>query len=53
VEMINVALAWVLAQSFPCMPLIGPRTLAETRSCLRAFDVELTPREIAWLDLED
>jgi predicted dehydrogenase/aryl-alcohol dehydrogenase-like predicted oxidoreductase len=52
VEMINVALAWVLAQPFPCMPLIGPRTLAETRSCLRAFDVELTPREVAWLDLD-
>jgi len=53
VEMINVALAWVLAQPFPCMPLVGPRTLAETRSCLRALAIELTPKEVAWLDLED
>jgi aryl-alcohol dehydrogenase-like predicted oxidoreductase len=53
VEMINVALAWVLAQPFPCMPLIGPRTLAETRSCLRALDLALSPTEVAWLDLQD
>lgn len=51
VEMINVALAYVLCQPFPTFPLIGPRQLSETRSCLRALSVELTPREVAWLDL--
>jgi predicted dehydrogenase/aryl-alcohol dehydrogenase-like predicted oxidoreductase len=51
VEMINVALAWVLTQPFPCMPLIGPRTLAETRSCLRALELPISAEESAWLDL--
>ena len=51
VEMINVALAWVLAQPFPCMPLIGPRTLAETRSCFRALELPISAEESAWLDL--
>jgi predicted dehydrogenase/aryl-alcohol dehydrogenase-like predicted oxidoreductase len=52
VDMINVALAYVLAQPFPCLPLIGPRTLAETRSCLRALSIELSAAELAWLNLE-
>jgi len=53
VEMINVALAYVLAQPFPCLPLIGPRTLAETRSCISALAIDLSPAELAWLDLRD
>ena len=52
VEMINVALAYVLCQPFPTFALIGPRQLSETRSCLRALSVEITPREGAWLDLQ-
>ncbi|MFX3657722.1 MAG: aldo/keto reductase [bacterium] len=50
VDMINIALAWVLAQPFPCFPLIGPRTLAETRSCLQALGVTLDEAELAWLE---
>jgi aryl-alcohol dehydrogenase-like predicted oxidoreductase len=49
---INIALAYVLHQPFPSFPLIGPRTLAETRSSLKALDVTLTPEEVAWLNLE-
>lgn len=49
---INIALAWVLAQPFPVFPLIGPRTIQEFESSLRAFEVELTPEEMAWLNLE-
>jgi predicted dehydrogenase/aryl-alcohol dehydrogenase-like predicted oxidoreductase len=48
-----VALAYVLHQPFPTFPLIGPRTLDETRSSLVALDVELTPDQVAWLDLRD
>ena len=48
-----VALAYVLHQPFPTFPLIGPRTLDETRSSLVALDVELTPEQLAWLDLRD
>lgn len=50
VEPINIALAFVLSQSFPCFPLIGPRELAETRSCLKALEVELGQDELKWLD---
>lgn len=53
VDPINVALAWVLAQPFPCFSLIGPRTLAETASSFRALEVTLSAEELAWLDLAD
>lgn len=52
VEPINIALAWVLCQKFPCFPLIGPRTLHELLSCLAALRVKLTDDEMAWLNLE-
>ncbi len=52
VETINIALAYVLNQPFPTFPLIGPRTIAETRSSMRGLAVELTPEEVAWLNLE-
>jgi len=49
---IAVALAYVLAQPFPTFPLIGPRTLAETRSSLQALAVDLSPADVRWLNLE-
>lgn len=52
VEPINIALAWVLCQPFPCFPLIGPRQISEMRSCMQALDVRLTPKEMKWLNLE-
>ena len=52
VEMINVALAYVLQQPFACFPLVGPRTLAETRSCLRALELDIAADRLAWLNLE-
>ncbi len=53
VEMINVALAYVLQQPFPCFPLIGPRTLAEIHSCTAALAIELTGDQLRWLNMED
>jgi aryl-alcohol dehydrogenase-like predicted oxidoreductase len=50
VQPINIALAYVLCQPFPTFPLIGPRTLAETRIALQALDVPLSPEDIRWLD---
>ncbi len=47
-----VALAYVLHQPFPTFPLIGPLRLSETRTSLQALDVELTPSEVQWLNLE-
>ncbi len=48
----QVALAWVLGQPLEIFALIGPRTLAETRTALPALDVALTPDELRWLNLE-
>ncbi|HEY3324562.1 MAG TPA: aldo/keto reductase [Planctomycetota bacterium] len=49
---INIALAYVLCQPFPTFPLIGPRTIEETRSSFASLDVKLTPDELKWLNLE-
>ncbi|CCV04340.1 conserved hypothetical protein [Mesorhizobium metallidurans STM 2683] len=47
---IHVALAYVLAQPFPSVPLIGPRTLSELDDSLQALDIALSPDDLAWLD---
>lgn len=49
---IAIAAAYVLTQPFPTFALIGPRLLSETVSSLPCLDVTLTPREVAWLNLE-
>ncbi|MER8376813.1 aldo/keto reductase [Mesorhizobium sp. M1406] len=47
---IHVALAYVLAQPFPSIPLIGPRTLDELDDSLRALDIKLSRADLEWLD---
>jgi aryl-alcohol dehydrogenase-like predicted oxidoreductase len=47
---IHIALAYVLAQPFPVIPLIGPRTLDELEDSLSALDMRLTPEQVAWLE---
>lgn len=47
---IHVALAYVLAQPFPSIPLIGPRTLAELDDSLQAFEITLTAEQVKWLE---
>ncbi len=49
---IQVALAWVLHQPFPVFPLIGPATVEELRSSVAALELELSPEEVRWLNLE-
>lgn len=51
VATIQIALAYVLNQSFPSAAIIGPRNEAEMRSCREAADLKLTADEIEWLDL--
>jgi predicted dehydrogenase/aryl-alcohol dehydrogenase-like predicted oxidoreductase len=46
-----VALAYVLAQSFPTFPLIGPRTIDETRTSMAGLDIRLSAAQVDWLDL--
>ncbi len=50
---ITLALAYVLNQPFPTFPLIGPRQISETRTSFPALDIELSPAELRWLNLED
>jgi predicted dehydrogenase/aryl-alcohol dehydrogenase-like predicted oxidoreductase len=52
VRPINIALAYVLNQPFPTFALIGPRVLSETRTSLPGAALELTDREIQYLNLE-
>ena len=52
VPTVAVALAWVLHQPFPTFPLIGPRTLEETRTSMEALAIELSDADAAWLNLE-
>jgi predicted dehydrogenase/aryl-alcohol dehydrogenase-like predicted oxidoreductase len=49
---INIALAYVLHQPFPTFPLIGPRTLEELRTSLPGLGIDLSEREVKWLNLE-
>ena len=44
-----MALAYVIAQPFPVVPLIGPRTLDELEDSLSALDIKLSSDDIAWL----
>lgn len=53
VEPTAIALAYVLHQPFPTFALIGPRQLSETRTSLSGLDIELSPDEVKWLNLED
>lgn len=50
---INIALAYVLNQSFPTFCLFGPRQLQETATSLAGLHVPLSPEELRWLNLED
>ena len=47
---IHIALAYVLAQKFPSIPLIGPRTLAELDDSVSALDIALSERDVHWLE---
>lgn len=47
---IHIALAYVIAQPFPVIPLIGPRTIAELEDSLSALDITLTPEQLRWLE---
>ncbi|WP_337267346.1 aldo/keto reductase [Oryzifoliimicrobium ureilyticus] len=47
---IHIALAYVIAQPFPVVPLIGPRTIAELEDSLSALDIQLSPEDVKWLE---
>lgn len=47
----HVALAYVLCQPFPVGAVIGPQKASELLDSLKAVDLALAARELAWLDL--
>ncbi|KKX27240.1 aldo/keto reductase [Rhizobium sp. LC145] len=47
---IHIALAYVITQPFPVVPLIGPRTVAELEDSLSALRVKLSDEEVRWLE---
>jgi predicted dehydrogenase/aryl-alcohol dehydrogenase-like predicted oxidoreductase len=49
---VAISLAYVLSQPFPIFALIGPKTIAEWRSTMKAAEITLTPAECAYLNLE-
>jgi aryl-alcohol dehydrogenase-like predicted oxidoreductase len=51
VDAVTVALAWVLNMGLPIVPIVGPRSVAELRSTLRALAVPLDAAQVRWLDL--
>jgi len=48
-----VALAWVLAQPFPTIAVIGPHSVEHLHSSLQALEVEVSAEQARWLNLED
>ena len=46
----QVALAWLLHQSLPLIPIIGPRNRAELGSSFAALELRLTAAETRWLE---
>ena len=50
---LEVALAWLLHKPYPLVPVVGPRTLAELASCVKACSIALSGAEGRWLNLED
>ena len=48
-SMLNIALAYVLAQDFSIFPIIGPLTLEELRGSLGALRTGLTQKQARWL----
>jgi predicted dehydrogenase/aryl-alcohol dehydrogenase-like predicted oxidoreductase len=52
VDATQVALAYVLCQPLELYALIGPESLHETHTSMLGLNLELTPDEMAWLNLE-
>ncbi len=46
----QVALAYILALDFPVVPLIGPLAMSELEDSLGALEIELTPKDLRWLE---
>ncbi|MBT4823445.1 MAG: aldo/keto reductase, partial [Lentisphaerae bacterium] len=50
---VEIALAWVLHQPLPVIPIVGPHTVAELASCAGASSIALSAADVQHLDLRD
>jgi aryl-alcohol dehydrogenase-like predicted oxidoreductase len=50
---LQVSLAFVLSQPYPTIALVGPSKVPNLKEALGALEVDLTPEEMAYLDLSD
>lgn len=48
----QIVLAWALSQALDVYALFGPATVGELEDSLGALEVELSPAEAAWLNLQ-
>ncbi len=48
----TIALAYVLCQPFPTFAIIGPRSVDQLTASMAALEIQLTPDEVRWLNLE-
>lgn len=53
VTVIQIALAYVLNQSFPTCAIVGPRNEQEMKSCFESVEISLSQEEMSWLDLTE
>jgi len=53
VSAIQIALAYVVNQPYPCCALIGPRNPMQLQDSLDAAQISLTQDQVNWLDLRD
>ena len=51
VEPIQIALAYVVQKSSLIFPLVGPRTIFETNSSIKASQIQLTNEEMSELTI--
>ncbi len=49
----NIAGAWPISLNFPSFALIGPRIISEIDSSLKNLDVNLTKKQVDWLNLNN
>ena len=51
VSAIQIALAYVVNQPFPCCALVGPRTPMQLFDSVAAARISLSEEQVNWLDL--
>jgi aryl-alcohol dehydrogenase-like predicted oxidoreductase len=50
---LQVALAFVLSQPYPVIALVGPSKVPNLEEAIGALELDLTPQEMAFLDLTE